>query len=127
LTTVRTAAEQLKEGSKERKELDAVLAKFGAEGEKNKVKIAFGAALLLVLPEEIPNYKGSVKVLRDAEFVSFEKARYNYLPEAPIYSAVFVGQLEYAKRGKGVGYNKNHRVRLVLQAVPNGTTDRDAK
>jgi len=84
-------------------------------------------ALLLVLPEEIPNYKGSVKVLRDAEFESFEKARYNYLPEAPKYSAVFVGQLEYAKRGKGFGYNKNHRVRLVLQAVRNGTTDRDAK
>jgi hypothetical protein len=44
LTTIRTAAEQLKEGSKERKNLDAILTKFGAEGEKNKVKIAFGAA-----------------------------------------------------------------------------------
>jgi len=44
LTTTRTAAEQLKEGSKERKKLEAVLSKFGAEGEKNKVKIAFGPA-----------------------------------------------------------------------------------
>jgi hypothetical protein len=47
---------------------------------------------LLVLPEEIPNYKGSVKVLKDAEFESFEKARFNYQPDAPKYSAVFVGR-----------------------------------
>ncbi len=84
-------------------------------------------ALLLVLAVEIPNYKGSVKVLRDAEFESFEKARFNYQPEAPKYSAVFVGQLEFAKRGKGFGYDKNHRVRLVLQAVRKGITDREAK
>jgi len=84
-------------------------------------------ALLLVLPEEIPNYKGSIKVLRDAEFESFEKARFNYLPEAPTYSAIFVGQLEYAKRGKGFGYDKNQRVRLVLQAVRKGITDREAR
>ena len=44
LTTTRTAAEQLKQGSKERNRLDAILKKFGAEGEKNEVKIAFGSA-----------------------------------------------------------------------------------
>ena len=81
-------------------------------------------ALLLVLPEEIPKYKGSVQVLKDAEFESFEKARFNYQPEAPRYSAVFIGQLEYARRGKGFGYSKNHRVRLVLQAVREGVTAR---
>lgn len=81
-------------------------------------------ALLLVLPEEIPKYNGSVKVLKDAEFESFEKARFNYQPEAPRYSAVFIGQLEYARRGKGFGYNKNHRVRLILQAVREGATAR---
>ncbi len=81
-------------------------------------------ALLLVLPEEIPKYKGNVKVLKDAEFESFEKARFNYQPEAPTYSALFIGELEYAKSGKGFGYNKNHRVRLVLQTVREGVTDR---
>jgi len=74
-------------------------------------------SLFLVLPDEIPNYKGAVKVVRDAGFEAFEKARFNYLPDAPRYSATFVGEIEYAKRGKGFGYNKNHRVRLVLQAV----------
>jgi hypothetical protein len=74
-------------------------------------------SLFLVLPDEIPNYKGAIKVVRDAGFEAFEKARFNYQPDAPRYSATFVGELEYAKRGKGFGYNKNHRVRLVLQSV----------
>jgi hypothetical protein len=58
-------------------------------------------------------------------FKSFEQARFSYLPEASKYSALFVGQLEYAKRGKGYGYDKNHRVRLVLQAVRKSATDAD--
>ena len=74
-------------------------------------------SLVLVLPDEIPNYKRAVKPVKDAAFESFEKARFNYQLDAPRYSATFVGEIEYAKRGKGFGYNKSHRVRLVLQAV----------
>ena len=80
--------------------------------------------LLLVLPEEIPNYKGDVKVIKDGEFEAFKKARFNYQPDAPKYSAVFTGVLEQAKRGKGFGYNKNHRVRLILQSVNEGSFGR---
>ncbi len=77
-------------------------------------------SILLVLPEEIPNYKGGVAVVKDAQFERFLDARYNHLPDAPVFSAEFTGQLEYAKRGKGFGYDKNHRTRLILQSVAHG-------
>lgn len=74
-------------------------------------------SILVVLPSEIPHYKGAVKVRKDAEMKAFEMARSNYLPDAPRYAAVFVGELEYGKRGKRFGYYKNLRVRLVLRSV----------
>ena len=76
-------------------------------------------SILLVLPEEVPNYKGGIKVVKDAQFELFLDARFNHLPNAPVFFAEFVGQLEYAKGGKGFGYNKNHRTRLILQSVKN--------
>lgn len=74
-------------------------------------------SLLLVLPAEIPGYKGRATLVKDTNFDSFEEARFNYLPDAPPFSATFTGQLEYKGRGKGFGYNKNHRVRFVLERV----------
>jgi hypothetical protein len=74
-------------------------------------------SVLLVLPEEIPNYKGGITVVKDTQFQHFLDARYNHLPDAPVFSAEFTGQLEYTKRGKGFGYNKNERTRLILQSV----------
>ena len=75
-----------------------------------------------VLGWGLPNYKGGITVVKDAQFEQFLDARYNHLPDAPVFSAEFTGQLEYAKRGKGFGYNKNARTRLILQSVRHGTT-----
>ena len=44
LAATREAANNLEEGSDERQKLEGVLDKYGDEGEKNKVSIAFGAA-----------------------------------------------------------------------------------
>jgi len=44
LATIRNAANQYEEGSDERNKLEAVLDKYGDEGEKNKVSIKFGEA-----------------------------------------------------------------------------------
>ncbi len=44
LGATRQAANNLEEGSKERQKLEAILDKYGDEGEKNKVSIAFGPA-----------------------------------------------------------------------------------
>ena len=44
LATIRNAANQYEKGSSERDKLEAVLAKYGDEGEKNKVFIKFGEA-----------------------------------------------------------------------------------
>ncbi len=44
LAKVREAANNLDQGSKERGKLEQILSKYGAEGEKNKVRIAFGDA-----------------------------------------------------------------------------------
>jgi hypothetical protein len=73
-------------------------------------------SLLIVLPEEIPNYRGSVLTVKDTHFDDFQKARFDHRPDALVFSATFSGQLEYAKRGK-FGYYRNHRARLVLRAV----------
>jgi hypothetical protein len=79
--------------------------------------------IMIVLPEEIPHYKGTVVLVKDSEYEFFKQARYNFQSKAPRYSAVFTGILEYRKHGKGFGYYKNHRVRLVLQSVTEGVTE----
>ena len=73
-------------------------------------------SILIVLPEEIPHYRGSVHSVKDAEFDLFLRARYNHVPGAPTFEATFSGQLEYSKRAK-FGYYKNGQMRLVLQSV----------
>ena len=83
--------------------------------------------ILIVLPDEIPNYKETVKVIKDSEYEIFEKARFNYLPGVPKYSAVFMGMIEYKRSGKGFGYYGNHRVRLVLQSITKGVFDQLAQ
>jgi len=77
-------------------------------------------SILVVLPEEIPNYRGSVRTLQDAQFNDFVKARFDFRPNAPVFEAAFSGQLEYAKRGVKFGYYRNHRARFVLRAVESG-------
>jgi integrase len=57
-------------------------------------------SVLLVLPEELPNYRGPVRVAKDAEFEAFLKARYDHRADAPRFIATFSGQLEYSKRGR---------------------------
>ena len=79
--------------------------------------------ILIVLPEEIANYKGSIRLVKDSEFEVFKKARFNYQPGTPQYSAVFTGMIEYKKDGKGFGYYKNHRVRLIVQSITEGVTE----
>jgi hypothetical protein len=74
-------------------------------------------SILLVLPAEIPHYKGGISVVQDAQFERFLDARANHRPDATVFFAEFTGKLEYARRGKGFGYYKNQRTRLVLQAV----------
>jgi hypothetical protein len=44
LATIRKAADNLEAGSAGHQKLEAILAKYGDEGEKNKVSIAFGSA-----------------------------------------------------------------------------------
>jgi hypothetical protein len=63
-------------------------------------------SLLIVLPEEIPSYLGSVLTVKDAYFEDFQKARFDFRPDALVFSATFSGQLEYARRGK-FGYYRN--------------------
>ena len=73
-------------------------------------------SILLLLPEEIPNYRGPVRPVKDARFEAFLDARFDHRPDAPTFEATFSGQLEYSKRGK-FGYYGNHRARFVLRAV----------
>jgi len=73
-------------------------------------------SILVVLPEQIAGYRGSVRVVKDAEFEAFLNAQSDHRPDAPQFDAVFTGQLEYSKRAK-FGYYKNYRVRFVLQTV----------
>jgi hypothetical protein len=75
------------------------------------------SSLLLVLPEEIPGYRGPVKEVKDSAFNRFLTARYDYRPDAPTFEATFRGIIETAKNGSGFGYYRNHRQRLVLQSV----------
>jgi hypothetical protein len=74
-------------------------------------------SLPVVLPEEIPGYRGPVKTVRDAAFDQFLTARYDHRPDAPTFQATFRGIIETAKNGSGFGYYRNHPQRLVLQSV----------
>ncbi len=57
-----------------------------------------------------------MRPVKDARFEAFLNARSDQRPDAPIFDAIFSGQLEYFKRSK-FGYYRNHRVRFVLRAV----------
>lgn len=81
------------------------------------------SSILLVLPSEIPHYKGGISLIKDAESERFLDARANHLPDAPIFHAQFTGQLEYAGRGKGFGYDKNLPLRLILKSVTHSHTE----
>lgn len=74
-------------------------------------------AMMITLPEEIANYRGGIKVVKDGQFERFLNARYDHSPDAAGFIAEFTGQLEFAARGKGFGYYKNRRTRLILQSV----------
>jgi hypothetical protein len=77
-------------------------------------------SILIVVPEEIPDYKGDIMVVKDNQFERFLAARSNHLPDAPVFAAEFTGRLEYKKRGRGFGYYKRNRTRLILQSVRHG-------
>ena len=72
---------------------------------------------VLALPTEIPNRKSGPKVERDSNFEAFERARSDYRPDAPKFTASFTGELEYAKHGKGFGYYGRNKTRLVVYRV----------
>jgi hypothetical protein len=74
-------------------------------------------SLLVVLPEEIPGYRGPVRTVKDDAFSRFLTARYDYRPDAPPFEATFLGIIESAKNGSGFGYYRNQRQRLVLLSV----------
>src|SRR5262245_43305528 len=44
-------------------------------------------ALPLILPEEIPYYKGTIKTVKDAHFEAFQKFRSHHKLDTPRYSA----------------------------------------
>jgi hypothetical protein len=73
-------------------------------------------SVFMALPQEIPNYHGSVRPVTDAPFNAFLKARSDFQPDAPTFEATFSGQLEYSRRPR-FGYYKRHRTRFVLQSV----------
>jgi hypothetical protein len=75
------------------------------------------SSLLLVLPDEIPGYRGPVKTVKDGAFNQLLTARYDYRPDAPAFEATFRGIIETANNGSGFGYYRNHRQRLVLLSV----------
>jgi hypothetical protein len=79
-------------------------------------------SVLLILPEQVPNYKGGITVLNNEEFERFLDARYNHLPDAPVFSAEFIGQVGSAKRGRRFGYEHNQWTRVILQSVEHGHT-----
>jgi hypothetical protein len=57
-------------------------------------------SILVVLPEEIPHYDGSERLVKDAGLDAFLQARFNYHPDAPGFDATFFGQLEYSAKAK---------------------------
>jgi len=73
--------------------------------------------LFMALPAEIPNRKGGPEVERDSNFKAFERARSDYRPEAPKFTASFTGELQYAKHGKAFGYYGRNKTRLVVYKV----------
>jgi hypothetical protein len=74
-------------------------------------------SLLLVLPEEIPGYKGPVKTVKDQDFSRFLDARNDHRPDAPKFEATFCGNIETASGRGEFGYYRNKRLRLVLRSV----------
>ena len=62
-------------------------------------------------PESVPAIES------DSNFKMFERARANFLPDAPKFTASFTGKLEYIKHGKGFGYYGRHRARLIVYRV----------
>lgn len=77
-------------------------------------------SLLVVLPDEIPNYAGSAKLVRDDVFHRFLDARSDFREDAPSFGATFSGVLECAPEGKGFGTYRNEPCRLVLSSVGHG-------
>jgi hypothetical protein len=75
------------------------------------------SSLLLVLPDEVPGYRGPVKTITDDGLKRFLDARYDYRPDAPPFEATFRGAIETAPKGSGFGYYHNHRFRFVLRSV----------
>jgi hypothetical protein len=73
--------------------------------------------LFIALPREIPNRKAGPEIEENSDFKAFERARSDYRPEAPRFTASFTGKLEYAKQGKGFGYYGRNKTRLVVSKV----------
>jgi hypothetical protein len=73
--------------------------------------------LFVALPGEIPSRKAGPEAESDSNFKAFERARSDYRPEAPGFTASFTGKLEYAKHGKGFGYCGRNKARLILYKV----------
>ena len=66
--------------------------------------------------EEIPNYHGAARPVKDIRFGEFLNARSDFRLDAAKFQATFSGQLEYSRRAK-FGYEKRQQTRFVLQSV----------
>ena len=74
-------------------------------------------ALLIVLPQQIPDYTGPVRLIEDAEFERY-KMGLGTVEGAPRFTGVLIGQFEYKRWGRSFG--NEIRRRLVLHAVRDG-------
>ena len=85
--------------------------------------VAAGCAvsLIVVLPEEIPKYRGTVKTIKDGAFDQFMRARYDFRPEREVLEATLKGQVETASPSRGFGYYHKNPARLVLGSVESAT------
>lgn len=70
LATIKAAAGKLEEGSDERNKLQAVLDKYGDEGEKNKVFIKFGAAGGFPADESTSLFGGKSTITFDMKMIN---------------------------------------------------------
>jgi TonB family protein len=74
-------------------------------------------SLLVVLPDEIPDYRGPIRTVKDPNFDEFARARlYSPARQPSEFFAVFTGQIEFSNRPR-FGYYRNRTSRLVLQSV----------
>src|SRR5438477_528095 len=73
--------------------------------------------LFMTLPTEIPNRKGGPEVERDSSFKAFERARSDFQPDAPKFTASFTSKLEYAKHNKKFGYYDGNKTKLIIHKV----------